>query len=91
MSSTASPEAKTSARYDPKVRRPVVSGRPAIRVATSAAPRATTSAAMWPASLSSDSEPLATAAATSTTKNAAISTNATRSRQRCVAPALGWA
>ena len=89
MSSTASPDANTSARYDPKVRRPVVSGRAAMRVATSAAPRATTSAAMWPASLSSDSDPLASAETSSTTKKAAMSANATRRRQRWVAPALG--
>ena len=40
------------------MRRPLPSGRVAIFVATSAAPRATTSAAMWPASEISASEPL---------------------------------
>ena len=91
MSRTASPEAKTSARYDPKVRRPVVSGRAAIRVATRAAPRATTSAAMWPASLSSASEPLdqrrRPARRRRTRRRARTPT---RSRQRWVAPGVRW-
>ena len=41
------------------MRRPVPSGRVAIFVATSAAPSATTSAAMWPASEISASDPVA--------------------------------
>ena len=46
MIRTVRPDANTSARYEPNVRLPVVSLRVAIFVAASAAPSATTSAAM---------------------------------------------
>ena len=69
------------------MRRPVVSGRLATRVATSAAPSATTSAAMWPASESSASEPEVRPTTSSTEKKAAISPKETASRHRCRSPA----
>ena len=64
------------------MRRPLASGRVAIVVATSAAPRATTSAAMWPASESSANDPEARPATSSTTKKAPTSAKAVARRDR---------
>ena len=69
------------------MRRPVVSARVAIRVAASAAPSATTSAAMWPASESRARESASRPTASTTTKNVLTSPKATASRHRWRAPA----